>query len=325
MMKIQAFEPTEETYEALVLIEKAIWPDNFMTLAELKHFDAARSPDFYYQRLTAAADGRIVAFANYGETPGSYLPGKYRLRINVHPTYERQGIGTAVYNHIIHTLHQRTPAPVLLESGTYEHKPQSIHFLQKRGFKQVMRWIISTLDIQSFDISRFAPLRQKVADAGIAIRPLTVQKELDPHWQQNIYDLDWKLTLDEPLPTPPTKLPLAQYIKQEIEQPNALHDAWYVALDHGRYVGMTQLMKSETDPTRYNTGFTGVVRSHRRRGLATALKTYAIEYAQQRDGRLLRTGNEEHNPMYTLNRHLGFTDLTANLAFEKTLTAPLPG
>ncbi len=320
MMKIQAFEPTEEMYTALVLIEKAIWPDNFTTLTEFKHFDATRSPDFYYQRLMVTVDGHVIAFANCGETPGSHLPGKYRLRINVHPAYERQGIGTAVYNHIIHMLYQRDPQPVLLESGTYEHKPQSIRFLQKRGFKQVMRWIISTLDIQSFDASRFAPLRQNIADAGIAIRPLTMQKELDPHWQQHIYDLDWELTLDEPLPTPPTKLPLAQYVAQVIEQPNILHEAWYVALHHDRYVGMTQLMKSETDPTHFNTGFTGVVRSHRRRGLATALKTYAIEYAQQRHGRLLRTGNEEHNPMYTLNRHLGFTDLTANLAFEKQTT-----
>lgn len=67
------------------------------------------------------------------------------------------------------------------------------------------------------------------------------------------------------------------------------------------------------------TGLTGIVRSHCRRGLATLLKTHAIRYAKEQGIQSIRTGNEENNPMYTLNRKLGFQDLTANLAFEKEL------
>ena len=182
-----------------------------------------------------------------------------------------------------------------------------------------MRWIISTLDVPQFDVSQFAPLRQKIADDGIEIRPLPKQIKQDPHWQEALWELDWALTQDEPLPYEPQKLTLSEFIKKHIEGPAVIHNAWYVALENGRYVGMTQLERNESDPTRYSTGFTGVVRSHRRRGLATALKTYAIEYAQQQGIQIIRTGNEENNPMYALNQQLGFTDLTANIAFEKHL------
>ena len=79
---------------------------------------------------------------------------------------------------------------------------------------------------------------------------------------------------------------------------------------------MTQLLRTE-DPTRLKTGFTGTIRSYRRRGIATLLKVHAIQYAQQIGAQLIRTGNEEHNPMYALNQRLGFKDLTTDLAFEK--------
>jgi GNAT superfamily N-acetyltransferase len=236
----------------------------------------------------------------------------------VHPDYEQRGIGTAVYDHILQALQQQKHPLARLMTGTYSHKKQSIRFLEKRGFQAVMRWIVSVLDVTQFETSQFTGLRQKIVDEGVAIRPLPQQKQHDPDWLNNIYELDWALTLDEPQPSPPTRLPLEQYVKQIVEDPNVIDDAWYVAVDgDGRYLGMTQLERKTNKPTEYGTGFTGVVRSHRRRGLATALKSYALEYAQQQGIQTIRTGNEENNPMYALNMQLGFKDLTAELAFEK--------
>jgi len=263
------------------------------------------------------ADDRIVAFAIYNERPWSYSPGKYGFNITVHPDYEGQGIGSAVYNHIFQEVQQQKHPLVQLSTHARSDKPQSIRFLEKRGFEAVMRWLVSVLNVTQFDVSRYGGLRQKLAAEGVEIRPLPQQKLLDPDWVTNVYELDWELTLDEPQPSPPTKLPLEQYVKQFIETPNLIQDAWYVALDKGRYIGMTQLFRNENNPTEYGSGFTGVVRSHRRRGIATALKSYAIEYAQQQGIRTIRTGNEENNPMYQLNVHLGFKDLRTDMAFEK--------
>ncbi|MCD4691179.1 GNAT family N-acetyltransferase, partial [bacterium] len=73
------------------------------------------------------------------------------------------------------------------------------------------------------------------------------------------------------------------------------------------------------DPTKLHTGLTGTVRSHRRRGIATALKVAAIDLAKKRGVATIETDNEENNPMYALNVELGFEPQPAWLDFTKRL------
>ena len=317
MFTIRHFNPTDDEYEAVAAVEKAVYSDEGETAASAKYYDTVWDTIYLRQQLVVEADGKIVAFALYNERPWSYAPGKYDVNITVHPDYERQGIGTAVCNHICQELQQQKHPLAELNSHARSDKPQGIRFLEKRGFQEVMRWLVSVLDVTQFEAGLYAGLRQKLAAEGVEIRPLPQQKPLDPDWITNVYELDWTLVLDEPQPSPPTKLSLEQYVKRYIEDPNLIQAAWYVALDNGRYVGMTQLFRNENNPTEYGSGFTGVVRSHRRRGIATALKSYAIEYAQQQGIQTIRTGNEEHNPMYQLNVQLGFKDLMTNMAYQK--------
>ena len=60
------------------------------------------------------------------------------------------------------------------------------------------------------------------------------------------------------------------------------------------------------EPTKLQTDLTGVIRSHRRKGIATALKVHALTKAQTTDAESVDTDNEENNPMYPLNVKLGF-------------------
>jgi GNAT superfamily N-acetyltransferase len=53
-------------------------------------------------------------------------------------------------------------------------------------------------------------------------------------------------------------------------------------------------------------GLTGVIRPYRRRGIGTALKVRLLEVAQRTRADTMSTGNEEHNPMYSINVDLGF-------------------
>jgi GNAT superfamily N-acetyltransferase len=318
MFRIREFNPTDEEYEAMALVEKAVHPDEADTAAEFKRYDSNWDANYIRRPFVVEAEERIVAFAIYNERPWSYAPGKYGVNITVHPNYERRGIGTAVYDHILQEVQAQKQPLVQLNTYAYSHKPQSIRFLEKRGFVNVMRWVVSVLDVTKFDVNQYVGLRQKVADAGVTIRPLTQQKLLDPDWLNNVYELDWQLTLDEPQPSPPTKQPIEQYVKTYLDDPKLIQDAWFVAVDEdGRYVGMTELYRKTDKPTEYGAGFTGVVRSQRRQGLATALKSYSSEYAQQQGIQTIRTSNEENDPMYQVNVQLGFKDLTAGLAYEK--------
>jgi len=95
-------------------------------------------------------------------------------------------------------------------------------------------------------------------------------------------------------------------------------------VDGDEYVGVSYLWGSQATDEILYTGFTGVRRSYRHRGIATALKVMAIRYAQSRktnSGRpvVIRTNNEETNPMFQINLMLGFQELPAWLAYVKHL------
>jgi GNAT superfamily N-acetyltransferase len=68
-----------------------------------------------------------------------------------------------------------------------------------------------------------------------------------------------------------------------------------------------------------NVGMTGVLRAHRRMGIATALKVRAIQFAQTYGARWIETGNEENNPMLQINLRLGFQPAPAWLSFENRI------
>ena len=43
------------------------------------------------------------------------------------------------------------------------------------------------------------------------------------------------------------------------ERSNLVQDAWFVALDRGKYVGMTELWSNQADPELFDIGVTGVL------------------------------------------------------------------
>ncbi|MCP4417808.1 MAG: GNAT family N-acetyltransferase [Chloroflexi bacterium] len=317
-MNIRSFNATDAEYEAIYAIEKVVFPENADTVADFKHSDASRPTDQFFQRLVVEQNGRITAFASMNQPPQSDETGRYRFNITVHPDFERRGVGTAVYDHIWQTIQARKPKPTMLSSFCFQHHPQSVKFLQKRGFQQVMRWVVSTLDVQAFDATNFAPLLYKMKAQGIYFITLPQLQAQNTNWLTDLHELDWQLSQDEPQPHPPQKMSQEQYRKIFVDGPNAIPEGWIIAVANGRLIGNSSLEKY-SNPGVLGTGFTGVIRDYRRRGLATALKVQTIEYARAQDYRIIRTGNEENNPMLTLNKKLGFAELTASLAFEKRL------
>ena len=315
---VRPFKTTDAEYEAIHLIEKAVFPENADSVAIFKHGDATRNPNHFYQRLVVEQDGRLIAYANMNHPPHSNDPGLYRFYIVVHPDFENQGVGTAVYDKFWQTLKTLEPKATLLASGCYQHHPQSVRFLEKRGFKQAMRWVISLLDIPSFDATPYTQLGQTLAKQGITLRTQAELQASDPEWLTKLHELDWQLVQDEPLPFTPKKVSIDEFKKMYLESLTVMSESWVVAVENGRYVG-NSLLEKGSQPGVISTGFTGVLRDYRRRGLATALKAHTIEFAQAAGYQTIRTGNEENNPMLILNKQLGFTEHTANLAFEKRL------
>ncbi|HEX6386571.1 MAG TPA: GNAT family N-acetyltransferase [Anaerolineae bacterium] len=317
MLTIRSFDFGEADFEARVAISNTVWPESPTTVGSLKQRIETRDPNYLFQLLMVELDGQIVGYGYYGEMPWSHQPGKYDFNVTVHPDYERRGIGTAVYDYIMDRLAEREPRPAVLTTGTRENKAQAIRFLEKRGFEQVMRWPQSRLDVATFDADRFAPIVERVRAEGIQLYSLPELQSIDSEWRRHIYELDMECTLDEPSPDPWTPLPFEQYVKECLIDPNLFAEGWFVALDDGHYVGMTQLFKRNRRIEDLEAGFSAVRRSHRRRGIVTALKTLSIEAARRLGAQTIKTGNEENNPMYQINLRLGFKPEPASLAFKK--------
>ena len=319
MFTIRPFTYSDQDYAAVIAIHNAVWPDQSDTIEAWKYRDRVRNQQYFYQPLLVEAAEQPVAMGHSMETPWSYRPGKYALGITVHPDYQRRGIATMVYAYMMTKLGERDLPPTLLISNTREDKAQSIRFLQQRGFQQVMRAPMSRLDVTAFDGSRFAAVVAKVKAAGIAIHSVAELVTFDPDHRHKLYELDWQCTLDEPLPDAPTKPTFEEYTNHVFEHPRFIPEAYFVAIDNREYVGLSELSRNLSKPTELNTGFTAVLGSHRRRGIATALKACAIAYAQHHGYQAIKTGNEENNPMFTINLTLGFTPEPAWLDFQKII------
>lgn len=319
MLTIRVFNPTDEEYTTRVAIHNAVWPDEPTTVDYMRFRDSVWPQKYFIQRLVAERDGQIVATASYCETHWSYRPGKYDVRIQVPSIHQGEGIGSTIYEYIMKALAERDGGVTMLTSLTQEDYPAAIHFLTTRGFEQKMRFPSSELKVSSFDPLPFVETAYKVAAKDITITTLADLQKRDPKWQEKVWELDCTCTLDEPLPdtfSPPT---LEQYVAEELETPSFMPEAWFIALDGDRYVGMAVLNKDFVDTEHLQAGFTAVRRDYRRQGIATALKLRAIDFAQHYGATRITTGNEENNPMFQINLRLGFQPLPAKLIFQKEL------
>jgi GNAT superfamily N-acetyltransferase len=313
------FDYSESDYAQVIAIWNGEHPHNKTEIHEYRYQDKERNPDYFWQRVVAEMNGRVIGYGIYCETWWSARPGKYHLKFITHPDYRQQGIASAFYERVLEILTARGEVN-LLTTDTYENKLDAIHFLHKRGFEQVMRFPVSHLDVPCFHGAAYSSLEMKMQQHGVRICSLAELMTTDPNWMQKLYDLEWEIEQDVPLPEPPTREPFAEY-KKFVDSPNFLPEGYFVAVaGDDAYVGTSALWCSTADPTKMYTGLTGVTRSHRRQGIATAMKVRAIQYAQRQGVVIIETDNEENNPMYQLNLQLGFAPQPAELDFHNDMT-----
>ena len=102
------------------------------------------------------------------------------------------------------------------------------------------------------------------------------------------------------------------------QAPGSSLDAIFVARDAVQIVGLSYLVVRADGEA--EVGDTGVVGTHRRRGIGRALKMMATRYAAERGIQRVHTDNRTDNVgMLALNTQLGFVPGEAIVIFEKTL------
>ena len=320
MLTFRPFNFSDEDYVTVQRLHDTVWTDNPLNMEGYRRWDSIRPKERYWNRVIAEKDGQPVAYGGFSESHWVDIPNTYNINFLTPPPARNQGICTAFYAYAMGKMAQDGHIPEILYADTREDKPDAIRWLTQNGFVQKDRYPRSDLKLADFDAAQFADYPKRITEHGLRILPLADIIPNDPQWQHKLYELEWIFEQDEPTPEPPKKIPFEEYAKGTLEDPQFTPAAWMLALDGDRFAGMSCLWPDKMKPHLLHTGWTGVDRPYRKKGLAMAMKLAAIEYAKQQPNiTTIQTDNHETNWMYQINLRLGFKPLPAYLSYEKKL------
>jgi GNAT superfamily N-acetyltransferase len=313
---------SDADYEATAEIWTSNWPENPKTAEMYRISTEALAPGCLLARLIAEDDGGIVGTGYFREESDNVADGKFLVYAQVRPGRTGLGVGATLFDALVERLGEHDPQ--VLSSFTREDNLVAVTFLEKRGFHVSLREQDSELDLSTWDASEFEDTERSVRESGIVILSAAELAEADPDWKLKSWELHGEIIPDVPDDDLLTNEPYEQFAKS-FEHPDFIPEGYFIALDGDRWVGMSSVWDRRVKPRTFYTRLTGVVRSHRRRGIATALKVRAHEFARSMRAATVETDNEENNPMYDLNLKLGFRPTKAWLQFRKELGAQARG
>jgi GNAT superfamily N-acetyltransferase len=268
---IREIDRNSAEFERCVEIVNAVEPDNSTTAEFLRE---AADGDFL---LHESGDG-------YAYVVRSSAAGNALAMVRVLPGARRRGIGSE----LVEAARERTTAIGRTSMWGRVRDEESLTFAEKRGFRELTR-----------EITVLRGLRRGDGEAAPWIVPLR-----DEHLPQ-VYEV-WAECLPEiHVPLLGEVPPYDEWLEQEVRADGPV----LVALDGDRVVGYARLGQTSL-PHRLEHGLTAVRRSHRRRGLGTALKQAQIKWAADNGYRELTSEMVEGNaPMRALNERLGYRPL----------------
>lgn len=311
----------DDDYPHLVSVGSASYPEDPSNEEEIRHFDAGWDRGRYWLVRFMAEDpgGAVVGAGRMNHMPWEFHPDRYVMSLMVHPSHRRRGVGSAMFAHVLETLTARG-ALSLRAWVQKESMTDSLAFLAHRGFVEVQRGWESRLDVGTFDVARFAGAEDRVARGGIVLTTLAAERARDPDAVHRVYEMMQVIGADVPGTGEFTPIAYAQWHAGNVESPNALLDAFFLARDGDRFVGVSLMQRRLEQPGVLSQELTGVLREYRGRGIAMALKLQTVRYARAHGYREIRTNNDTRNrPMLRINEAMGFVKQPAWTAFERSL------
>lgn len=306
---LRPFDTTSDTdYAALAEITRAAKPEYPLTVGELKEEDglSVQAGTPWMRLLAMDSDGNAIGFAEFAPSWWQPAPGKFFVRLLVQPDFQGHGVGKSLYDSLWSELQKHSPNHLKIEWR--EDMTRAVRFFTERGWSEVGRWYESRLDIAGFDFAPYTNDFDRPLGEGITIASWRDLKTSDPDADRKMWQSVMAMLPDVPSDEPFVPMPFNEFQSVIMNRPNLNPDGFFVAVDArtGEYVGLSHIWRRQADND-LDTGLTATLRTHRRKGIALALKLHVLQWAQQNGFRHLRTGNEVNNrPMLTINERLGF-------------------
>lgn len=315
-MNIRPFEFSEADYRAYIRVREAAHPEAPLDLVGLQHLDRTRAQSDVMERFVVEQAAEIVGVMEYATPYYDPKPGALEVHYCLHPRF--QGLEVSLWQFLLERVASHQPQELL--ATVREDWPQ-YQFLTAQGFAEVERRWLSVLDLAHFDPTPLA----RPLPPGITIQPLSALPWQEEAFQRDLYALEIELLGDVPTAEPITPWPFEIWQERSLKGPNLLPEGFFVALEGAHLVGVSMLFKSHR-PQTLQTGLTGVRKSHRRQGLALALKLRAAEFARAYGARYIRTSNHQSNrPLLAINEALGFVKEPATVLLRLSPVPQKPG
>lgn len=273
------------------MIRRAQDTDDFAFCANVcnaVHPDNPVTGELFAARTKAAC--LLHEGGGYAIVDDSIIPETSFAMVRVRPEARRHGLGSAMLEAAAREararVHKRMYGRVVGGDG------DSLAFAARTGFRQTGRDLTVVLDVQTGD----------VAD-GIV--------ELGEQHLRDAYEVAAECLPEMALPQMAAAPPYEEWLEREVgSSPVA-----FVALDGNVVVAYARLYELSGD--RLENGLTAVRRSHRRRGLAIALKRAQVAWAAKRGYRQILTSTVAGNDAIRgVNGRLGYRPFSEEIVVE---------
>jgi RimJ/RimL family protein N-acetyltransferase/N-acetylglutamate synthase-like GNAT family acetyltransferase len=250
--------------------------------------------------LVAEADGAVVAVGNAGLETSTRTKGAAWAFVTVEAAYRHRGIGDQLGQRLLDHLQA---IGATRATSFFRWSEEGERWATARGWSLLLRGPLIAVDPRIVPEPSIPTGYRCVALAEVA--------------PEAVYEADRAVSRDEPTPIPADDLQLDDFLR-DWKHPNADLESSTAVLDEdGSVVAFTFL---NVAGERAQHGFTGTVRAHRGRGLATAAKQRTLRTAAARGVTRVTTSIAEGNAaMRAINRKLGFEPIGEHVIFGRDL------
>jgi mycothiol synthase len=274
-----------------------------LTVARCRAECAEAGADDRRVQLVASRDNTVVGFGGYHWAWWTGHPGVSSMDIRVDPRYCRQGAAASLFDQLQSRLTARGAERIV--GWIRSDSEASRGFAARIGCRATGQVIQEYhLTIAEADVSGCADLKTRLGREGLRIASLAELGAVDESFLRALQRL-WANSGDDPPDPEHLYASFDGWQQQVLHAAGLTPETHWVALDGTRPVGMTFL--KQLDDHVFENDYTGVASTHRRRGIATALKLCAIKWAREQGVESFTTSSETNNrSMIGINTRLGY-------------------